>query len=458
MKRTAIINIVGLTNSLITQQTPAILKYQQNSDTHIIKPTFPALTCPAQSTYLTGVTPSEHGIVGNGWYDREYSETRFWKQSNQLVRSPKLWENIRKIYPNYTCAKLFWWYNMYSTADYTITPRPLYPTDGRKIFDIHTHPMNLREKIKKSIGEFPFPQFWGPLAGIKSSQWIANAAQWIEESFQPHLSLIYLPHLDYNFQRFSPNHPESQQSLREIDQTVGSLLSFFQNRHIQVVLLSEYGITQVDQPIAINRILRKNNWIRIKKELGREYIDYGSSPAFALPDHQIAHLYINDPTQRKKIKNTLEKTPGIAQVLDQQEKKSLHIAHPRAGDLVAVAHPRAWFHYYYWWDATKAPDYAKCVDIHRKPGYDPVELFFDPDRSCLKLQILSKLLKKKLGFRTLMDVIPIDATLIKGSHGLIPQEQSDWPILIGPKKEKNKPHSPIFATDVYHKLWSYIVQ
>ena len=232
MKRTAIINIVGLTNSLITQQTPAILKYQQNSDTHIIKPTFPALTCPAQSTYLTGVTPSEHGIVGNGWYDREYSETRFWKQSNQLVRSPKLWENIRKIYPNYTCAKLFWWYNMYSTADYTITPRPLYPADGRKIFDIHTHPMDLREKIKKSIGEFPFPQFWGPLAGIKSSQWIATAAQWIEESFQPHLNLIYLPHLDYNLQRFSPNHPESQQSLREIDQTVGSLLSFFQNRNI----------------------------------------------------------------------------------------------------------------------------------------------------------------------------------------------------------------------------------
>ena len=328
MKRTAIINIVGLTNSLITQQTPAILKYQQNSDTHIIKPTFPALTCPAQSTYLTGVTPSEHGIVGNGWYDREYSETRFWKQSNQLVRSPKLWENIRKIYPNYTCAKLFWWYNMYSTADYTITPRPLYPADGRKIFDIHTHPMDLREKIKKSIGEFPFPQFWGPLAGIKSSQWIATAAQWIEESFQPHLNLIYLPHLDYNLQRFSPNHPESQQSLREIDQTVGSLLSFFQNRNIQVVLLSEYGITQVDQPIAINRILRKNNWIRIKKELGREYIDYGSSPAFALPDHQIAHLYINDPTQRKKIKNTLENTPGIAQVLDQQEKNPFTLPIP----------------------------------------------------------------------------------------------------------------------------------
>ena len=456
MKRTAVINIVGLTNAVINQQTPAILKYQKNCHTHVIKPVFPAVTCSAQSTYLTGSNPSQHGIVGNGWYDREYSEIRFWKQSNHLVGKPKLWENIRKIHPDYKCAKLFWWYNMYSTADYSITPRPLYPADGRKIFDIHTHPLDLREKIKASIGEFPFPYFWGPLAGIKSSQWIATAAQWIEQAFQPDLNLIYLPHLDYNFQRFSPNHPESIQSLSEIDQIVDGLLSFFQERNIQVVLLSEYGITEVDQPIPINQILRKNHWIKIKNELGREHIDYGSSPAFAIADHQMAHIYINDPTQLKNIQKTLEKTPGIAQVLDQQGKKSLHIDHPRAGDLVALAQPRAWFHYYYWLDQTKAPDYAKCVDIHRKPGYDPAELFFDPDISFLKPKIISKLIRKKLGFRTLMDVIPINPNLVRGSHGIIPPEQTDWPILIGPPKEKNHFPPLISATDVYHKLWQYI--
>ena len=205
MKRTAVLNIVGLTESLIGSQMPNIADFARRQRLQHIRPAFPAVTCTAQSNYLTGVSPNQHGIVGNGWYDREYAEHRFWKQSNHLVQSPKLWDVLKQQDPSFTCAKLFWWYNMYADVDYSITPRPMYPADGRKVFDVYTQPMDLRETIKQDLGDFPFPYFWGPMAGIQSSEWIAQSAQWIEEKHQPTLNLVYLPHLDYNLQRYGPN-------------------------------------------------------------------------------------------------------------------------------------------------------------------------------------------------------------------------------------------------------------
>ena len=138
----------------------------------------------------------------------------------------------------------------------------------------------------------------------------------------------------------------------------------------------------------------------------------------------------NDGKLLHEVKELLESTPGVAGVLDLAGKAGHGMAHPRAGDLVAVAKEDAWFTYYYWLDDAKAPDFARCVDIHRKPGYDPVELFLDPALAFPKLKIASRLLRKKLGFRMLMDVIPLDATLVKGSHGIRPANRKDWPVLI----------------------------
>ena len=192
MKRTAVLNVVGLTSALV-QRMPGLREFASARHMRSFVPVLPAVTCTAQSTYLTGLAPAEHGIVGNGWYDRDLAEVHFWKQSNHLVHGRKLWEELREQIPGFTCAKLFWWYNMYSTADYSITPRPLYPADGRKIFDIYTAPSDLRFAIKKDLGEFPFRSFWGPGADLASSRWIAESAKWIEERYQPSLSLIYLP-------------------------------------------------------------------------------------------------------------------------------------------------------------------------------------------------------------------------------------------------------------------------
>jgi len=456
MNRTIVINVVGLTQSLIGEHTPQIQRFAAKHSLARVVPAFPAVTCTAQSTYLTGTHPTGHGIVANGWYNRELAEVQFWKQSNHIVGARKIWEDLREVDSSFTCAKLFWWYNMYSTADYSITPRPMYPADGRKVFDIYSWPFSIRKEIKKDLGEFPFPTFWGPAAGVKTpqgdrdaaSRWIADSAMWIERRYQPTLNLVYLPHLDYNLQRIGPNDPAVKQDLREIDAIVGDLISFFEQRGVQVILLSEYGITPVDTPVHLNRIFREKGWITIKEELGLELLDCGASKAFAVADHQVAHVYLNDPSIEKDVRNVLESQPAVASVLGSAEKAQWGIDHPRAGDLIAVSKESAWFTYYYWLDDSVAPDFARCVDIHRKPGYDPVELFLDPKLSAVKLRIAWRLLKKKLGFRMLMDVIPLDASLVKGSHGCRPQNENDWPVLIGANLGTDK----FEATDVYGKI------
>jgi predicted AlkP superfamily pyrophosphatase or phosphodiesterase len=438
MRRTAVINVVGLTEGLLGPASPRINAFLKTGAKANVTPVIPAVTCTAQSTYLTGKMPFEHGIVANGWYNRELAEVQFWKQSNHLVHGRKVWEELRELIPGFTFAKLFWWYNMYSTADWSITPRPMYPADGRKVFDIYTAPMSLRDEIKKDLGEFPFAAFWGPAAGMKSpqggpdaaSKWIAESAKWIENRHQPTLSLIYLPHLDYNLQRLGPAHSGIGRDVAAIDAIVGGLLDFFQQRDMSVLLLSEYGITPVDTPIHLNRIFREKGWITVKDELGLELLDCGASRVFAVADHQVAHVYLNDRSLASPARELIEKQPGVARVFGELEKAAMGLNHPRAGDLVVLAKENAWFTYYYWLDDALAPDFARCVDIHRKPGYDPVELFLDRNVSLPKLKIAWRLLQKKLGFRMLMDVIPLDASLVKGSHGICPLSAKDYPLLI----------------------------
>ena len=430
MNRVVVINVVGLTRGLIGDQTPNIKAFAEAGQLSSFAPEFPAVTCSAQSSYLTGQRVEGHGIVGNGWYDRESAEVRFWKQSNHLVHGEKIWDQLKQGNPDAECANMFWWYNMYSQADWTATPRPMYPADGRKVFDIHTQPMNLRERLKADLGDFPFPSFWGPAAGIQSSQWIAESAKWIETSEKPALNLVYLPHLDYCLQKYGPNAPEIIPELAAIDELVGDLLTFFRDRGVEVVLLSEYGISEVNRAVHLNREFRKRGWIQVKDELGRETLDCGGCRAFAVADHQLAHIYINDASIRDQVIELLDSIDGVEEVRVPSEMWGRGVATDRAGDLIAVAASDAWFTYYYWQDDNKAPDFARCVDIHRKPGYDPVELFIDPNITFPKLKTAWFLLRKKLGFRALLDVIPLDASLVKGSHGRDKVPESEQPVFI----------------------------
>ncbi len=430
MQQTVVLNVVGLTPSLLGEYTPFLSSWAKKGQVVPIEPVLPAVTCSVQATYLTGVMPNRHGIVGNGWYFRDECEVKFWRQSNKLIQAPKIWDTARSLDSEFTCANLFWWYNMYSDADWTVTPRPIYCADGRKIPDIYTQPASMRSQIQPQLGQFPLFNFWGPNTSIDSSRWIAESAMWVEQQYSPTLTLVYLPHLDYCLQKFGPDLAKIQTDLREIDRVCQDLVNFYEDRDTEVIILSEYGITAVERPIHLNRILRQNGLITVREELGGELLDAGASIAFAVADHQVAHVYVNDPDYINEVRSILEETEGIATVLDETTKQDYHLDHPRSGELIAIAEPHAWFTYYYWLDDSRCPDFARTVDIHRKPGYDPVELFLDPQLKLPKAKVGLTLLKKQLGFRYLMDVIPLDANLVKGSHGCFPTSIAESPVFI----------------------------
>jgi predicted AlkP superfamily pyrophosphatase or phosphodiesterase len=433
VNKTVVINAVGLTPGLIsTEHTPRLHAFAQTGRITSIGSVVPAVTTTVQSTYLTGKWPSEHGIVANGWYFRDECEVKFWKQSNHLVQSPKIWDLAKERDPSFTCANLFWWYAMYSGADYTVTPRPMYPADGRKLPDVWTNPPALRDTLQRDLGQFPLFRFWGPATDIAATQWIADSAIAVDGQHDATLTLIYLPHLDYSFQKFGPDvrHPSISSDLRQLDTVCGQLFDHFESRGARVIVLSEYGITPVSRPVHLNRELRKQGLLAVRDELGHELLDAGASKAFAVADHQVAHIYVNDISCTDSVRKILEATPGVQRVLDEAGKREMHLDHSRSGDLVAIAEADAWFTYYYWLDDARAPDFAHTVDIHRKPGYDPAELFIDPTLTAPKAKIALTLLKKKLGFRTMLNVIPTDATLVKGSHGRATDRPEDGPLMI----------------------------
>ncbi len=409
---------------------PHIAQFAKRGSSAKISPAFPAVTCTAQSDYLTGERPAVHGIVGNGWCDRALSEVHFWKQSNRLVQAPKVWDKLHQRSNKLRIANLFWWYNMGTQADISVTPRPNYLADGGKVFDIATYPYKIKNSLKAELGEFPFKNFWGPAAGLASSQWIARASQWIEQNQKPDLNLVYLPHLDYDLQRFGPRSAEARQARLDIDNLVGGLIEFFEKRGVDVLIVSEYAITEVNQDIPLNRILRKHGLLRIKEELGGEILDTFNSQAFAVVDHQVAHVIVQDSSKLDEVRKILESTDGVEKVLDQDAQKKLGINHERSGDFIVVAKKNAWFSYYWWLDNERAPDYARTVDIHRKPGYDPAELLIDSTIKFPLLNVAWFLLKKRLGFRALLKLTPLSGEQIKGSHGRVPEDPLDWPVMI----------------------------
>jgi predicted AlkP superfamily pyrophosphatase or phosphodiesterase len=433
MHPTLVILVVGLTPALLGPHTPNLKRLATQGGLRPLQPVLPAVTCTMQSTLVTGLQPAGHGCVANGWYFRDLAEVMLWRQSNHLVAGEKIWDAAKQRNPDFTCAKMFWWYNMYASADWSATPRPMYPADGRKIPDHYTFPPDLHDELDERFGTFPLFKFWGPAADITSSAWIARATAHVRETRKPTLTLCYLPHLDYNLQRLDPDpaQPRIAKDLAEIDAVCGELIEPAQRDGARIVVVSEYGITPVTDAVHINRALREAKLIRVRVEMGREILDAGASPTFALADHQLAHVYVQHGASVAEVKSLLESLEGVDAVLDEEGKRAHGLDHPRSGELVAIAKADRWFSYYYWLDDARAPDFARTVDIHRKPGYDPVELFVDPAIRVPALAIGSRLARRKLGMRTLLDVISLkDTQLVRGSHGRLPDHADHGPLVI----------------------------
>lgn len=455
MKKTVVINVVGLVPALIGDATPRIRAFRDKARLAHVNPVIPAVTATAHSTYLTGEYPNVHGAIANGWYIRDMAEVKFWRQSNTLVQAPKIWDIAKAEDPAFTCLNMCWWFNMNSTVDFLVTPRPMYPSDGRKIPDCYTKPINFRDELQKELGQFPLFSFWGANANITSTKWIADASKIADRLYDPTLSLIYLPHLDYGLQKFGPDLHAMDKDLHEIDEVTGDLIEFYEGKGAEVILVSEYGIMPVSKQVHLNRIFREKGWLAYREELGRDMLDPGQSKVFAAADHQIANIYVQDPSLLKEVRSLVAATDGVAEVLDEEGKRRYHLDHERSGQLVALAEPDAWFTYYFWLDDTKAPDYARTVDIHQKPGYDPAELFFDPSDKFVKAKAGLSLLKKKMGFRALLEVVPLDGKYVKGSHGIATASPEDGPVIIS-KRADLLPKDTIEATDIFGVIFDHL--
>ena len=405
-KRICIIDVVGL--------TPELLRHAPNAasvGTAVAwEGVVPAVTSTAQATLLTGRPPSGHGVVANGWYFRDTAEIRFWQQANSLVQG-------EKFYEGYDTAKMFWWFNQNAPVRWSVTPKPHYGSDGSKVFDVLDRSGC---ELQKQIGLFPFASFWGPAAGLPSTRWIAEATAVVMRQNQPQITLAYLPHLDYDYQRYREHDPAR---VAEVDACVGTVLEAAREISATPIIVSEYGLIAVRRAVHLNRILRSEGLLEVRDGPFGEMLLPGESRAFAVCDHQVAHVYVAKPGDVPRVAQLLEGTDGIAAAVSPGE---LQLDHPRSGELVALAETDAWFAYPYWEDDRRAPDFATSVDIHRKPGYDPCELFMTS-----KARAAARLAQKKLGFRYRMDVVPLDTSLVGGSHGLAVQGDRG-PLIIGP--------------------------
>jgi predicted AlkP superfamily pyrophosphatase or phosphodiesterase len=459
-----VINAVGLTPRLLPF-APRLQAVAAAGWMRPLRDVLPSVTCTAQATLLTGAPPNQHGIVANGWLWRETGEVRFWLQSNRLIQAEPLYKTAarrakRRGRP-FRCAKLFWWFNQGAPVAISVTPKPHYGADGNKAFGIHGTPLGLTDRLQRTLSPFPFASFWGPMAGLPCTQWIAHCAAEILREERPDLTLVYLPHLDYDPQRYGPPHPnpspprwgrgvgvrgcDMKKLVGELDTACAPLLDAARAAGARVWIVSEYGHVPVSRPLYLNRVLRKADLLTVRSGPFGETPDLFNSRAFAVCDHQLAHIYVPDADDRTRVRDVLAGIPGVARVYTGEERAEIQLDHERSGDLIALSEPDAWFAYPFWLDDRAAPDYARTVDIHRKPGYDPCELLFDPALRWPKGRAAWRLLQKKLGFRTLFDVVPLDATLVRGSHGLVAQDANDGPLLIADGPAPNEGMLPMTA-------------
>lgn len=410
-KMVIVLDIVGLSPAILEKSSllPHLTRFKAQGTYRALRPSFPAVTSSVQATLLTGKPPADHGIVGNGYFDKTTMKPEFWRQENALVNGPRIWDIMREKDKAAKVAVLFWQNTKYINADIVLTPSPLH-TDKGLVEWCYSKPAGYYEKLAEQFGPFSLRNYWGPLANEKSSQWISQVALFTLHQTPPDMLLTYIPHLDYVCQRHGPEAAEVAKELKVVDDIAGQFMEFreaYGRDKVVLFIISEYGLTSVSGAVFPNRLLRQAGLLKIREIGGSEYIDFEESLAFAVVDHQIAHIY-GKPEGCEEARKVLASTAGIDKVLDREAQKDLQIHHPRSGELIALSQPDKWFAYYYWESDGRTPFYARTVDIHNKPGYDPCELFWD--------------IKTRS--------IPLSPELVKGSHGLPLQDERQWAVML----------------------------
>ena len=433
-RKLVVLDMPGLSTKHIEDPNlaPNLNRLAEDGCSITVRPVAPAVTMPVQTSLLTGCYPSEHGIVANGFYDRTALKVEFWEQPAGLVERQRIWTRVRRERPDFKTAVLFWQSMLFADVDWVVTPKPLH-LDDRLIQWCYSKPVDLYDSMVERFGPFPLQHYWGPQAGLPSSQWIVKAAHHVLDETIPDLMLVYIPLLDYNTQRFGPSAPQVSDDLRSADALVGELADRISVLpETDLMIFSEYTMSPVRQAILPNLLLREAGLLSVRTIDGREYPDFELSKAFAMVDHQAAHIFCKTGA-RGAVRELLEQEPGIEKVFEKEELGSLGLDHPRSGDLFAISRPDCWFAYY-WWPLEKpgiAPAFANTVDIHKKPGYDPLELFWDPD----------------------IKGIPTRPELIQGSHG-----HPDIPaVAILPATMEFEPEEPVSTVTLGQILLTYLL-
>ncbi len=417
MPRICFILVAGLDDSLL-RRASGLTTLASFPHRTFYEPIAPAVTCTAQATLTTGGNALEHGIICNGLYTHgspdlqaeldlsSHADARttvsFWEQSNGLLQKPRFWEGLGK-----KVSMLFWQHSMPSrttgkpAADIVITPKPVHTPDGKTLTACWSNPADLYPQLTQKLGPFPLHNYWSPMAGLPSSQWIAKAAQHVWQEDKPDLQLVYIPHLDYNLMRLGPSHPAILKDLSDIDALLAPLAAQVRADGGQLIIAGDYGMTDVDTPILPNVALRNAGLLSTKPDAdGKLLVDYSKSAAFVMADHQIAFLYAR-PERAAEAERILTALSGVRTSLPG------HLYGDRAGRAVLFAAPNAWFAHDWWLSDAEKPRWQFGVDIHNKPGFDPRELFFDPVKKC----------------------IAQDPKLVKGSHGDA-DDPMRWPVIL----------------------------
>ena len=427
MRPLFILNVAALSPQEIGEDTPHLLDLAERGSLRPLEAPEPALTSVSHATMITGLSPRDHGVVANGWYDPRYAKIMNWNRSDHVVSGEKLWEAARRRDPQVRSANLFWRFCTHATCDLTLTERPTYFANGRKGADVYSSDPDFKSQVVAKHGAFPFFHFWGPKAGMPSSAWISEVARGLIQAQEHQLILCYAPGLDYEGQRFGPKSNQAREALRRGDALFGALIKDAQEAGYDVAVVSDYGFTEVHRPIFLNRVLRRAGMLTVEPAVNGELLEPGASRAFAVSDNQAAHIYIRDPNDVEIVARLLSEVDGVSEVLDASASEAL--GHSRSGRLLAIAEPDAWFAYPYWLDDDQAPDFARCVDIFNKPGFDPCEMFLREGLGGV-LHAAKRFAQLKLGIRAPFDVISTRYDRVRGARNIRPQTPEEGATLI----------------------------
>lgn len=416
--RVCLLSIPGLREKdLLTM--PRLSALMAGGDRAPLAASFPAVTCSVQANMTTGVPPEAHGVIANGFYWRDMQQCEMWTAWNEVVQQPQIWDRMHAADPKLTSLV---WFPMLAKgcgADFICTPAPIHNPDGSESLWCYTKPEALYGELRDALEHFPLQNFWGPMSSIKSTAWIVSSALKCTAEQRPRFSYLYLPHLDYAGQRFGPDSPEAVAATQALDNELGRLFDgvsqSLDDGPLLWLVASEYAIVPVNHVTYPNRALRGAGLLSVQTDDEvRETIDFAHSKAWAMVDHQHSHVFVkdHDPTIIDAVAKLFDNYEGIAEVLAAEGKTNYEIAHQRSGDIVLVSEASSWQAYYWWEDDEKAPPFARKVDIHQKPGYDPVEMFFDPSTKG----------------------IPLDATLVKGSHGAPVRTESQRGVMLSSQR------------------------